>query len=167
MEIDKDIRKKKNKQLKKSLKKFLGKKYNNIIEKIEKGIFEFSVNYSEVNNTPFLLENIYKTKFDEILCILTGNNQKYFIQSILNGKIKPYDIAFLKPDELNPDKYEDIKKKKEIEEFKKNNEATTDAYKCSKCGKKKCTVTEKQTRSGDEPATVFVECVECGHKFHF
>ena len=30
-----------------------------------------------------------------------------------------------------------------------------------------CQVTQKQTRSGDEPATTFVECIECGFMFKF
>lgn len=165
MEITQETRDKRIKILKKNFKKDLGKKYSDILKKIEKGIFEFSTDYAEVNNTPFLLESIYKTKFDELLCVLNSN--KLIISKILSNEIKPYNIAFLKQDELNPDKFDAIKKKNELEEFKKNNEATSNAYKCSKCGKSKCTVTEKQIRAGDEPATVFVKCVECGHSFSF
>lgn len=43
--------------------------------------------------------------------------------------------------------------------------ATTDAFKCGKCGKRKCTYYEKQTRSADEPMTVFVSCMNCGNKW--
>ena len=76
-------------------------------------------------------------------------------------------IALLKPEELNPDKYEKLLKKKEIEEYKKNDIKSSSAFKCSKCKKSKCSVTQKQTRAGDEPATTFVTCLECGHQFSF
>ena len=79
------------------------------------------------------------------------------------NKIDPTKIALLKPDELNPNKYEKILKKKELEEFKKSNQATSSNYKCPKCKEKKVTVTQKQTRAADEPATTFIECKSCGH----
>ena len=58
---------------------------------------------------------------------------------------------------------EKILKKKELEEFKKSNQATSSNYKCPKCKEKKVTVTQKQTRAADEPATTFIECKSCGH----
>lgn len=139
----------------------------NLSKEIEEGIHNFSIDYAETNNTLFLLESIYNDKFEKIKCLL--QTSKFIIKSLKDKKIKPRELAFLKPEELNPDKYIDIITKKEIEEFKKSNQATTDAYKCPKCKKRKCTVEEKQTRSGDEPATVYVECKnpDCGYKFHF
>ena len=43
-------------------------------------------------------------------------------------------------------------------------QVTTDEFKCGKCGKRKCTYYQKQTRSSDEPMTTFITCVNCGHK---
>ena len=148
-----------------NLKKLIKVVKKKIAEDIQKGIYKFSYNYAEENNTPFLFEEIYQTKFEDILCIL--KKSKKLKKSLENGDINPLELAFLKPEELDPDKYSEIIKKKEIEEFKKKNEATTNAYKCPKCKKRKCTVTEKQTRSGDEPATVYVTCKECKHSFSF
>jgi len=42
---------------------------------------------------------------------------------------------------------------------------TTDLFKCSKCKKSECTYYTAQTRSADESATIFVQCVPCG--FHW
>ena len=38
---------------------------------------------------------------------------------------------------------------------------------CSKCKKSRCQVAQKQTRSGDEPPTIFVTCLECGFCFTY
>ena len=42
---------------------------------------------------------------------------------------------------------------------------TTDMYQCSKCKNRKCTVSMAQTRSADEPMTIFVTCQVCGKTF--
>ena len=131
-------------------------------ERIDGGIYGFADEYSESQGTPFLLENIYQEKMDEILCILNSN--KSLQDMIKNGDIKSEQLAFMKSHELNPEKYEKINKKKELEELNKT-QASTDIYKCSKCKKSRCKTEEKQTRAGDEPATLFVECLECGNKW--
>lgn len=143
----------------KRLNKVLDKK---ISDKIEASIFEFSEQYAETQGTPFLLSQIYNDKAEEILCHLESKNSE-LVESIKSKKIDPSKIADLRPQELNPEKYEKIQKKRDIEEYNKNNQASTDIFQCAKCKNRKCKVTEKQTRAGDEPATTFVECLECGN----
>ena len=146
----------------KSISKYIKKK--ELAIKVEKGIFDFSKEYAESNDTPFLLENIYKTKLDEILDALCNNSSN---NDFIKTENDAYKLAFLKPDELNPDKYDVLLKKKEVAEYKKNDIKSSSAFKCSKCKKSKCEVTQKQIRAGDEPPTTFVSCLECGHTFSF
>jgi transcription elongation factor S-II len=70
-------------------------------------------------------------------------------------------IAFMNPSQLNPKKWEELLQKKRIREEKENNFPTTDLYKCRKCSEKKCTISQLQTRSIDEPMTIFVRCCNC------
>lgn len=161
MEVDKLIR---NQITKKLLKIFSKLITSDQVELIEKGLVDFSEQYAETQGTPFLINQIYEDKSEEILCYFENNVNKELIMSIKNKKIDPLQVAYLKPQELNPDKYEKITKKKELEELNKN-QASTDIYKCSKCKKNRCKTEEKQTRAGDEPATLFVECLECGNKW--
>lgn len=142
----------------KKLKDYVDDKF---IETIEKSILEFSNEYATVNDTPFLADSIYDTKLEEIINALCKSPE--LIKTIDEAK----KIAFYRPEELNPDNYEKLLKKKEIEEYKKNDVKSSSAFKCSKCKKSKCSVTQKQTRAGDEPATTFVTCLECGHQFSF
>jgi DNA-directed RNA polymerase subunit M/transcription elongation factor TFIIS len=144
----------------------LRKKFgDNISKDIEQSIYNFSEKYSEDNGTPFLIENIYNTKSEEILCLLNNKNLMYIIQAINKGKINPKKIGFMKLSELNPDKFSDIIKKKEVEQLRLKDKGATTAFECKKCKKNKCSIIEKQVRSGDEPATAFITCLECGHVF--
>jgi transcription elongation factor S-II len=72
----------------------------------------------------------------------------------------------------------DKNKKKEISMIKENelNSARSDwsqkhakvtpvLYKCRKCGGNKTTQFEMQTRSADEPMTIFINCVDCGNSW--
>ncbi|VVU94722.1 Transcription factor S-II (TFIIS) [seawater metagenome] len=138
----------------------------NIAKKIESGLYNFTKVYCEDQGAPFLFDSIYENKKNDILVNLKSS-ENVLLSSILDGNINPEELAFFKPEELNPDKYETILKKKEIADYKKNNKATTNIFKCSKCKSRKCTVHQQQTRAGDEPMTTYVTCQECGHVFKF
>lgn len=135
-------------------------KNKNLSKLVEDSISRFAKEYAETNDVLSLFESIYDTKLDEIINVLSKNN-------IVKTECDAKNIGFLSPEELNPENYEKIVKKKEIEEFKKNDIKSSSVFKCSKCKKSKCSVTQKQTRAGDEPATTFVTCLECGHNFSF
>ncbi|KAJ0030853.1 hypothetical protein Pint_13530 [Pistacia integerrima] len=45
--------------------------------------------------------------------------------------------------------------------------ATTDQFKCGRCGQRKCTHYQMQTRSADEPMTTYVTCVNCNNHWKF
>ena len=75
-----------NKDLRDSMFKEISKKLGNDIgEIVEKSIFDFSDQYAESNGTPFLLQQIYESKAEEIICILNGKNLEYIITSIKNN----------------------------------------------------------------------------------
>ena len=139
----------------------------NIAKNIELSIYNFSIDYAENNNTPFLLENIYNEKANELYCLL-NNNLQTVINAIKDNKIDIKNIANIRPSELNillsNKQYIDIIKKKELNMILQEKKAST-AFECKKCKKKKCSITEKQVRSADEPATQFITCLECGHVF--
>jgi len=160
MELDKQIREK----TKVNLNKTLSSQYSN---KIEQSIFNFSVDYALVNETPYLLEQIYDTKVDDLLKLINDNENDYLLKAIKKDKINLEQIAFLKSEELNPEKYNKIMKKKTIEQDKIDNQATSNVYECKKCKNRKCSVTQRQTRAADEPATTFVKCIECGYEWAF
>ena len=130
--------------------------------KLEFALYKFANNYANNNDTPFLLEQIYNSKVDEIINLLSNNNL-IFIKLINDNKIEYDDIINMKPDELNPKLFENIKQKHKLEEETKNKKEGSKIYKCKKCKKRNCEVTLKQMRSGDEAPTTIIKCLECGH----
>ena len=142
--------------------KFLGKKNSTIFVD---SLYNYCNEYAENNNCLFLLDDIIQTKisfFNEIM-----SKSDYLKDSIKNKKMDPSKLCYMNQEDIEPDKYKQILEKRELEEYRKNNQATSDAFKCKKCGERRCQVTQKQTRSGDEPATTYVECMECGYMFKF
>jgi DNA-directed RNA polymerase subunit M/transcription elongation factor TFIIS len=152
------------KDVEKTITKIIGDK---LAKKVELSIYNYSKEYAEIQDTPYLLQQIYDDKAQEIICQLTHQESNYLVNSLIEKKIDPVKVAFMKPEELDPEKYESIIKKREMEEYKKNNTSGSNAFTCVKCKKARCQVSQKQTRAGDEPPTTFVSCLECGHTFKF
>ena len=140
------------------LSKMLGK---DIAIIVELSIYQFSEEYAEYNSTPFLLEQIYTTKAEELLSTI-GKNLKFILDSIKSNTIDPSRISYLRASELNMDQYSDIIKKHSMITKK---QSSSQAFECDKCHKRNTQVEERQVKSGDEPATLFVTCLECGNVF--
>ncbi len=152
-------------------------KLNNILNdielslKIELSIFEFALIYC-LNNSlgENFLKSVYDDKLNNIISNITDTkniNNKTLKQDLLNKKINPSYIAFMSPAQLHPEKWIYWVKKKEYKELRENSIAYSDAYKCFKCGERKCKVTQAQTRGADEPMTTFVTCLICYNTFKF
>lgn len=111
---------------------------------------------------------IYEDKLNNIISSIEqydANDTQGLLYKIKNGEIDAFTIPILKPYELVPSKFNELLSRNKLIEEKKNNIATTTAYKCYKCGNNKCTVAQVQTRSADEPMTIFVTCQVCGFVF--
>lgn len=72
---------------------------------------------------------------------------------------------------FSSDEFKEEKSKQEIEKslYKNSMKAISGVFTCPKCGGSRTTQAEKQTRSADEPMTVFVRCLaaKCGNKWRF
>ena len=152
--------------------------YNDIIKdieiskKIENSIFNYIIEYHEINNIPnYLKLPCYMNKVNDILSNIDINcedvNNKTLLCEIKNGNINIDNIATLKPHELHKQKWKKILDRRNLIEDKKENIATTNRYKCKKCGQRKSIVYQLQTRGADEPMTTFVNCLICGSSFKF
>jgi DNA-directed RNA polymerase subunit M/transcription elongation factor TFIIS len=76
------------------------------------------------------------------------------------GKWSSYD---LKPSQWKDLKDQQFRREKRILEG--NLSMATDRFRCSGCHKKMCSYYELQTRSADEPMTIFIRCLNCGKQW--
>lgn len=113
----------------------------------------------------------YTNRVLEILHNLKTNED--FKKKVVNGELSPEQLATMDVIEML-----DKNKKKEINEAKENkvnsvrsdweethSKVTSGVYKCKKCGGDKTKQHEMQTRSADEPMTIFITCTECGNSW--
>lgn len=111
----------------------------------------------------------YINRVLEIIHNLKDENNNEFRNNIIDGKITPEELCTMDATEmLNKNKQEEIEKqiKERIDEVRtdwneKHGEVTEGVYKCRVCGGKKTIQHEQQTRSADEPMTLFITCVNC------
>ena len=150
-------------------------KFNEILKNeknsinLEKGIFNYSLKESDIKKIVKKWDNKYfiQIYLDRLKSIYTNLNQN-IIDQINNGTIKPHSVAFMSHQDLCTDKWTeliDAKSKRDKHKFETNLEAATDTFTCRKCKSNKCTYYLQQTRSADEPMTIFVTCIDCGQRW--
>lgn len=142
-----------------------------IADAIERGILEFTLIQisNEASDVIEFIKNIYKAKVHDICVNLDVNNKRINNQSLrgslIGGGLDPHFVAFMSPSQLHPARWaKELAKQRNIEEAN-NNQKVTDIYQCRKCHDRKCTTMQMQTRSADEPMTIFVTCLTCYNTF--
>lgn len=135
---------------------------------IEAGMYEhvltYIVNYSAID----FIKAIYTDKLNNILSVINKESELYnknLVNRIMTKKIDAQMVALMEPQNLVPENWEDLIKKRELQKFKRENMATTNLYKCYKCGERKCSVIQLQIRSADEPMTNRITCLVCKNKW--
>ena len=144
--------------------------------KIEMSIYNYAIKnatsnyiFSNWDNQDFITIYVNKSKsLISNLCKEYGVNNSQISSILKKKKTKLEKIAELSYYELFPKNWQAILDEKiKIEQMKKEaiQASATDMFKCFKCYKRKCTYFELQTRSADEPMTIFITCLECGNKW--
>jgi transcription elongation factor S-II len=134
---------------------------------LEKGIYNFAIKEANQRKIIKKWENPHFTQLyvDRLRSIYINLKSPDLLEQIKNREIKPENVAFMTHQELNPEhwkEYIERKIKRDSSKYTTNIEASTDMFTCKKCKSKKCTYYELQTRSADEPTTVFITCLDCG-----
>jgi|TARA_B110000483_G_scaffold243563_1_gene334168 transcription elongation factor S-II len=144
---------------------------NKITTNLEKGILNYSIDVSNKQNIVKKWDNeffviIYTERLRTIMFNLNKNDA--LLQQIKNKEIKPHKLAFMTHQEMNPEKWTPLIEDKKIRDKNMYNpqiDANTDNFTCGKCKSKRCSYYQLQTRSGDEPMTTFVTCIDCGSRW--
>ena len=134
--------------------------YNNVIKKAREHYIT-----RKWDNRKF--KDLYFNKVRSIYTNLKKESyvgNKNMLKRIQNNDINTKDIANLQNHEIYPEFWKekiDNKMKRDQMLFEMKPESMTDVFLCRKCNKRECSYYEMQTRSADEPMTVFVTCLNC------
>ena len=147
-----------------------------ITKRVERGIYNYTIAKAENNYIPKKWENkIFKQIYiDKCRSIYTNLDKSSYIKNerlltrLEEKEFKAKDMAFMKPQHICPESWKqliDDKYKRDKILYEVKPEAMTDQFKCGRCKKRECSYFEMQTRSADEPMTIFVTCINCGKRW--
>ena len=143
------------------------------IEHLEQEIYNASLKESEIKH---IIKDWSNKQFEQIYltCVrkIVGNlhEHSYVQNKELLKKYKANEISFeticsMNYYDLYYSKWNDhITHQQNIEkrQIEGNKSMATDQFLCTRCYKRECTYYEMQTRSADEPMTIFINCLNCG-----
>lgn len=118
---------------------------------------------------------LFTQLYSSVARTIVGNlNPNTYIQN--KNLFKRFEEGELSLEEIagfgHTDLYPEIWKDSLIRQFERekrqlegNRAMATDQFLCKGCKKRECTYYELQTRSADEPMTIFIQCLNCGKRW--
>lgn len=124
--------------------------------------------YKEYGGNSTKLRTQFMSKLSNLKDPKNPTLRTSFIQNVYSAA----EIAKMTPAEMASDELKASVAKLEKEnlldhQVAVNQGTETEMFVCGKCKQKKCTYTQLQTRSSDEPMTTFVYCMNCGNRWKF
>lgn len=143
---------------------------------IEIGIYNWTVDFSKKHNIVrnWKCPRFVKTYVSKSLNVIANMDKHSYVgnarllERLNMNEFPPSEIAFMKPENMFPEVWReclDLKMKQAETIFEEKPAAMTDKFKCGKCKKRECSYREVQLRSADEPMTLLITCVNCGHRW--
>jgi transcription elongation factor S-II len=134
---------------------------------LEIAIYNYAIKEANSRKIIKKLDNPYFVQLyiDRLRSIYMNLKNNDLLEQVKSGEITVQTVAFMTHQEMNNGRWSKLieqKIKRDANKFTTNVQASTDMFTCKKCRSKKCTYYELQTRSADEPATIFVTCLDCG-----
>jgi transcription elongation factor S-II len=111
----------------------------------------------------------YRLKAYEVAAQLDNDRDVAVQQRLLAGTLRPAELVEQKPDDERwiaaRETADKLREAARTDLASRGVCSRTDLFTCSKCKKRDCSYFELQTRSADEPMTIFASCLVCGHRW--
>ena len=146
------------------------------IRSLEKAIFESSFQSAQKHYIPRnwkaapfceIYQQTMRSVFSNIHPQSPVKNTRLLLR-VKEGEFPLNTIPFMTSYEMFPEHWFALKDKllqREQKILEGNKSRATDQFKCRRCQKRECTYYELQTRSADEPMTIFITCLNCGKEW--
>ncbi len=111
---------------------------------------------------------LYTMKLRTLLGNLLPNSyvqNSYLLPELEAKNISLDSLSSMNPYTMNNALWKDFihrRQQREKRQLEGNKAMATDQFLCTRCHKRECTYYEMQTRSADEPMTIFITCMNCG-----
>jgi DNA-directed RNA polymerase subunit M/transcription elongation factor TFIIS len=141
--------------------------------RIERSIFNSAILRADRKHIPTywkhnMFQEMYIARARHILANLStesyvGNDE--LVKMIKTGEITIESLETMDNYQIFPSKWKadfEFQQLREKRQLEGNKSMATDKFTCGRCWKKECTYYEMQTRSADEPMTIFITCLNCG-----
>ena len=143
---------------------------NDMSTNLEKGVFNYAIQEATYKKIIKKWENplFVQLYIDRLRTIYINLKNENILNQLKSKEITPQLVAFMTHQEMNSNRWEKLIEKKKIldsNRYTSNVEASTNLFTCKKCKSKRCTYYTMQTRSCDEPETIFITCLDCGKNF--
>jgi DNA-directed RNA polymerase subunit M/transcription elongation factor TFIIS len=140
----------------------------NNLEDMETGVFNWCLENATNKNitknwSDDKFQYLYRAKACSVLYNILHN--KNLVSKIDNGELQPQTIPFLQCYEIKPELWEEHQKQSKDLIATNCNAAKTDQFKCGKCKSRETSYYEMQTRSADEPMSIFITCLNCNNRW--
>ena len=114
---------------------------------------------------------LYLSKARSVLANLdpgayVGNQR--LAQRVRDAEFKPHAVAVMPVERVFPERWQavvEMKIRRDEYLTTARPAAMTDQFKCNRCHKRECSYMELQTRSCDEPMSLFIQCLACGNRW--
>jgi DNA-directed RNA polymerase subunit M/transcription elongation factor TFIIS len=143
---------------------------------LEKAIFNSAIKESEKLHIVchwknVLFVNVYKTVARRVITNLNKDSyvkNNRLVQRLHDNEFTMDELAMKNSYDLFPEQWKELSDRqiqREQRLLEGNKGMATNIFKCHGCGKRECTYYEMQTRSADEPMTIFITCLNCGKRW--
>jgi hypothetical protein len=143
---------------------------------LEVGVLNYCIGYADDRRMTRSLANprfrqVYAAKARSVLANLdpgayVGNAR--LLPRLLGGEFAPHAVPFMRPENAFPEVWHDaldLKRRRDEHIYSSKPVANTTQFTCARCKKRECVYQELQLRSADEPMSIFITCINCGHRW--
>ena len=144
---------------------------------LEIGIFNCTIDYANTNKIQLSWKcslfldtyiNISRSIYSNLKSNSYIGNKDLYKRMVDNKEFVPHMLPYMQCHNIFPERWKDIIDKNNLrlkEAYEFNIVAMSDMITCMRCKSKKVSYYELQTRSADEPMTVFARCHMCSNKW--
>jgi hypothetical protein len=143
---------------------------------LERGLYNFALEESNRKKTRPLWENsefqiLYDIQLTRVISNLMAKSyvsNARLLERLRDGEFQIWEVPYMTFSDLYPERWNSLAEremKKESKMLEVDKTMATDMFRCPRCGKRQCTYYEQQTRSADEPMTIFVRCLNCSKQW--